>query len=278
MRTARVPVSVVVALLGAATVRASEPPPVAPADAELLPLIGAILRADYRGDRPELARLAAAVALGTPRPGSIGRAYWTGFAHWRRGINGFSETPPAADVAADFERCAEQMRTALARDPAFDEARGALAGCLMGQAYALGSGLRDRQAALLRQSLDLIHEMEPRAQDNPRSLWMLGGSLMLPPEQGGDLGRAKRVFLAGLEAARREALRPGREAWLPSWGAPENLMSLAFVHTLGTTPDPAVARAYAEGALALVPDWRFVRDQLMVRIERLSSAPKDARP
>ncbi|MEO6324165.1 MAG: hypothetical protein ABIT01_07615, partial [Thermoanaerobaculia bacterium] len=55
-------------------------------------------------------------------------------------------------------------------------------------------------------------------------------------------------------------------------GAPELLMSLAYINTLGAAPSPAVARAYAEGALALVPRWHYVRDILLPKIEQLPGA------
>ena len=46
----------------------------------------------------------------------------------------------------------------------------------------------------------------------------------------------------------------------PSWGEPENLMSLAWCSLNKKAPDPQQAEAYARQALALVPDWHYVRD------------------
>lgn len=50
-------------------------------------------------------------------------------------------------------------------------------------------------------------------------------------------------------------------------------MSLAYIHSVGDTPNPAVARAYAEGALAMVPDWHYVKDILLPKIEKLAEPP-----
>jgi hypothetical protein len=264
---ARITLVLSTAALVVAEDAATVPPAPDGGDARLGGEIAAILRADYRGDRAELARRAGALAPGEPGERGALRAYWAGFAWWRRGMNGFYERPLPQDVVADFERCAVQERAALAREPGLDEARAALAGCLGGTAFALPQG--EPRAALLRESNELLRELEPRAAGNPRLLWMEGGRLMAPPDQGGDLARAAATFRKGLEAARAEALGPPRAPGLPAWGAPENLMSLAFVHTIGPRPQREVARAYAEGALAMVPDWHFVRDVLLPRIEAL---------
>jgi len=230
-----------------------------------------ILRADYRGDRGELVLRARALASSPVEPAALAR-YWAGFAWWRRGMNGFSETPRPEDVGSDFERGAAEEREALRLDPSLDEARAALAGCLVGMAFARPEG--EGRTALLGESTAILSSLEPRAEGNPRILWMLGGRLMAPPGQGGDLARAAETFRRGLLAARREALGPARAPALPGWGAPENLMSLALVHAIGPAADRDVARAYADGALAMVPDWRFVRDVLVPRIEALPAAAR----
>ena len=46
-------------------------------------------------------------------------------------------------------------------------------------------------------------------------------------------------------------------------------MNLAYVYSRGKAESQAVARAYAEGALAVVPDWHYVRDILLVQIDTL---------
>jgi len=53
----------------------------------------------------------------------------------------------------------------------------------------------------------------------------------------------------------------------PSWGEPENLMSLAWCSLNKSSPDAAQAENYARQALALVPDWHYVRDILLPQIQ-----------
>ena len=264
MTLARIPLALAVTAL----VVAEHGPSAVPPDSgpRLASEAREILRADYRGDRAELLRRAEALAAAPGDPIALAR-YWAGFAWWRRGMNGFSETPRPADVASDFGRCAGEERAALRLDPALDEAGAALAGCLVGMAFSLPDG--EGRAALFAESNEILRSLEPRAEGNPRILWMLGGRLMAPPAQGGDLARAAETFRRGLLAARRESLGPPRGPALPAWGAPENLMSLAFLHSIGPSPDRDVARAYADGAMAMVPDWHYVRDVLVPRIESL---------
>ena len=50
-------------------------------------------------------------------------------------------------------------------------------------------------------------------------------------------------------------------------------MNLAYVHSRGSEEGKEVARAYAEGALAVAPDWHYVRDILLVQIDRSPSGP-----
>jgi hypothetical protein len=49
-------------------------------------------------------------------------------------------------------------------------------------------------------------------------------------------------------------------------------MSLAYLHATATR-NRALARAYAEGALALVPEWHYVRDILLPQIDALPDPP-----
>jgi hypothetical protein len=41
------------------------------------------------------------------------------------------------------------------------------------------------------------------------------------------------------------------------------------MHTIGDSPDRELARAYALSALSMVPDWHYVKDVLLPRIEAL---------
>jgi len=237
--------------------------------ARLSALVGEIRSADYRGDRAELRRLAGAIEDVRAEELRAAVAYWKGFAWWRRGINGFNETPTPDDLRGDLEAAAIAFRAALERQPNWIEARAGLSGCLMNQAFLPGTD-EARRKPLLEELRPLWRSTSEDGVDNPRVLWLLGGvQLAAPPPSGGDVARAEATMRRGLEAARREALAgPAPDGWTPTWGAAENLMNLAYLHATATRRR-ALARAYAEGALALVPHWHYVRDILLPQIDAL---------
>jgi hypothetical protein len=235
--------------------------------------VAAIQSADYRGDRAELKRQAEAIP--TVPTGELAKywTYWQGFAWWRRAINGFNESPLPPDLGADLAAGAAAFRATLALDPSFDDALSGLSGCLGGLLFTAGKDAEKRQP-ILEETIRVHDQMQQARADNPRTLWILGGiQLSAPPPWGGDAAKAKTIFLRGLEAARRESLAAaGREPWVPSWGAPELLMALANMHASGAGADREVARAYAEGALSMVPHWSYVGKILLPQIEALPAA------
>lgn len=235
----------------------------------------AILRDDYRGDRARLLAHAERLEKGAVGRTAKYREYWIAFAYWRRGFNGLNETPLPKDLAADFRECQEHARAALALDPAFEDARGALMGCLMGLLWVPGAVPDDQKAAYIKDGSEVLKVLAANAGSNPRSLWLLGMQQAYRPA-GGDTTAAVATWKKGLAGAREEAIAAAsRDPWVPSWGAPEILMNLANFHTY-TKPDRALAVAYAEGALAMAPEWHYVRDILMPAIEKLPEVPPSA--
>lgn len=238
--------------------------------ARLEEAVARIRSADYRGERDELRRLAA--GLDAVREPSLAayRDYWRGFALWRRAINGFNETPTPADLGADLEGAVRSFRGALSGRPGWTEARLGIVGCQANLLFLAGQDQAKRDA-ILAEFLPVFRELAEKDADNPRVLWLVGGSqLSAPPPYGGDVAKAAATYRRGLQAAREEALRAGAQpAWVPAWGAPEHLMSLAFVYSQGALADRSVAQAYADGTLAMVPDWHYVRDVLVPKIQAM---------
>jgi hypothetical protein len=106
-------------------------------------------------------------------------------------------------------------------------------------------------------------ELAPR---NPRVLWMEGAYyLFRPATQGSDLPHAIELYGRMAEAA--GAIDPTSP--LPDWGKPEALMSMAFAELQkGDAADLARADAWAREALALRPDWAYVKNTLRPQIAR----------
>jgi hypothetical protein len=252
----------------------SAPPPSAtslPGQQALLgERVAAILRADYAGERAELKRLVGALDEVKSADLAPYREYWAGYGLWRRAINGFNETPTPDDLQADVESAARAFHRALELKPGWIEPKIGLAGCGANLLFLAG-GDSARQEALRAEYVPFFREIAEQGKDNPRALWIVGGGqLAAPPPRGGHPDQAAATYHSALEHARAEALaNRDAPAWIPAWGAPENLMSLAYVYTNTSMKNRDVGLAYAEGALAAVPHWHYVRDVLLPQVRAL---------
>ena len=235
-------------------------------------LVQAIQRADFQGDRPALARLHQELSALPEDPASAARQrYWEGFALWRRAINGNNEKPPPEDLQSDLQGAIADFERSLAANPSFDDANVGRISCMQFLAF-LQRGTPETSKPLVDRFLALFKEVAPRAQDNPRFLWIRGlGEWWTPPGSTPEVVERRQeksmaTYAQGAELARQQKGRV-TDPLTPSWGEPENLMSLAWCSLNKTTPDAAQAEAYARQALAMVPDWHYVRDILLPQIQ-----------
>lgn len=230
-------------------------------------LVSEIRRADYEGAVEALARLYRELEPFAESQELDSRVrYWRGFAVWRRVLNGMNAPGTgSAAVIEDLELAVEEFKQAYTKDPAFADARIAAAACLMTLVFFAGED-QERISALVNQFTPLIQEAYKAQPDNPRVLWVLGRNRWwTPPEYGGSQAKAFATYEQGLEAARRQRGETG-DPLEPSWGEPELLMSLAWSHLNGNSPDLDAAERYARAALELVPYWHYVRDILLPQI------------
>jgi hypothetical protein len=257
--------SVAAPLLAATTV---EPPA-----RGLVEIVREVRSADYRGAREELAQLAIELDTAAGAELAAVRLYWRGFALWRRALNGFNETPTPDDLARDLEGAVASFRRALAADPEWVEPSIGMVGCWSSLLF-LAREDAARREAILAEYVPVARAVRERAPENPRALWLTGGTqLGAPPPYGGDAARAAATFRRGLEAAIDEARRAAEgPPWEPRWGGAENLMGLAYLYSHSAINDRELALAYAHGALVAAPDWRYVREMLLPQIEALPPA------
>jgi hypothetical protein len=232
----------------------------------IIRIVTQIQRADYEGDRPALKRLHDELAP-IPEDNKLASRvlYWRGFALWRRAINGFNESPTPTDLEEDLKQAVTEFNDAIARDPAFVEAKIGAASSL---GYLMYINKKDptRLQELAKQSSPLLKEAMAAAPDNPRLLWVLGPiRWSSPPERGGGQDKAFESYNRGLEAVRNQK-RDASDPLEPSWGEPELLMSLAWSNLSRTTPDLNAAEQDAQAALKIIPYWHYVRDILMPQI------------
>ncbi len=241
-----------------------------PAALELTKLKAKLMSADYRADLDDLSRLRDEVArLGSDRDLGYLAHYWSGFASWRMAINGANHEMKAEDLKTHLQKAATGFYSSLRLKDDFADAyaAAALVNSWLATFY-MGSnpdGVAVRERVSLSQALFArTSALDP---ENPRVLWAKGAFLLYAPEsQGGNVARAIEVYRRMLEAAERRGVNAASP--LPDWGKPEALMSLAYAHSKQTPPDLRAALDEANAALKLVPDWSYVRDNLIPQIER----------
>jgi hypothetical protein len=229
-------------------------------------LVGEIRRADYAGDRAALRRLRADLEpLASDRTIASRVRYWQGFALWRRAFNGFNDSTPSKELAEDLTAATADFDAALALDPTLADAQIGAISCMSNLIFL------DRQDSQKVQ--DWLKRVGPRVEDvknkdpdNPRFAWVMGANRWYaPPERGGGQEPAMAIYAKGLAEARRRKVHPSGPLE-PSWGEPELLMNLAWSNLNKTAPDFDAAERDARAALAILPEWHYVRDILLVQI------------
>lgn len=234
-----------------------------------------IQRADYEGDRAALKRLHGELApFAADRELGARVLYWRGFAMWRRALNGFNEDADRKELTDDLQQCVVDFKEALARDPGLADAKAGAGSCLVNDSFLIMGSDRARSRQLFQQSVSLLNEALTAAPDNPRLLWVQGTNLFYSRENGAQ-DRAIATYERGLALARKHHDAP-TDPLQPAWGEPELLMNLAFANLHKATPDLDAARQSADSALALVPYWHYVRDILLVQIQKARTARSDS--
>ena len=233
---------------------------------EIAEIVGRIQKADYKGDRAGLQQLHEELAKFLANKEEAARVrYWLGFALWRRSINGFNEPTAPAELESDLNLAISEFRESAEADNKSVEARIGIISCL-GFLMFMHKDDPSRVQELMQQMGPLTHELRAVAPDNPRLAWVLGGGYwFIGPERGGGQEKAIETYEHALPMARKEKSE-ATDPLTPSWGEAELWMSLAWSHLNRTTPDLAKAEECAHAALALVPNWHYVRDILLAQI------------
>ncbi|HZQ68715.1 MAG TPA: hypothetical protein VFA68_09375 [Terriglobales bacterium] len=234
--------------------------------AQMVKIVAQIQRADYEGDRAALIRLYDQLMpfVSNKEVGARVR-YWRGFALWRRALNGANESVKPAELDSDLKQAVVEFREAISADATFVDARIAAASCLFFRLF-LNRGDNERVKEFLPEAMQWMKDAQTAAPDNPRFLWVQGGTFWyLPPERGGGETKAMETYQKGLESARKQSA--STDPLNPSWGEPELLMNLSWSSLHASKPDPDAAEAYANEALKRIPYWHYVRDILLPQIQ-----------
>ena len=233
---------------------------------EIIPIVAEIRRADYEGDRPALKKSYDRLAPYLEEKEIASRVrYWRGFALWRSAINGANEpSMNSTELEKELAQAVEEFKEALAKDPAFVDAKVGMISCLGFTAY-FHRQEKERSQALLAQIFPLVKEAKAAAPDNPRLLWVMGPILWYTPvDRGGGIDKAIENYERGLSLCSQ--VQTADDNLEPSWGKPELLMSLAYTHLQKNPPDVTSAERSARAALEAVPYWHYLRDILLPQI------------
>lgn len=240
-------------------------------------IVAQIRRADYEGDRAALKRLHDELSpYVADRELGARVLYWRGFSLWRRSLNGFNDNADPKELEDDLQQCVVDFKQAWARDPGLVDAKGGAASCLVNHSFLIMRSDRARSRELFQESTALLAEALAGAPENPRLLWVQGANQFYSRESDGQ-ARAITTYERGLALARKQKSSAAADALDPRWGEPELLMNLAFANLHKSSPDLEAAKRYAESALALVPYWHYVRDILLVQIQKAKTAASPPR-
>lgn len=240
----------------------------------IVALVQQIQKADYDGNRIALKQLHDALTPPDEDKLLSSRVfYWRGFALWRRALNGFNETPTPDDLSQDLTQAIEEFKKSRSNDPSFIESKIGTISCL-GNLIYLNRTDKSKLQDLVNQVGPIITEVQTRAPDNPRFLWVMGPiRWSSPAEHGGGQDAAFALYDRGLKVI-RERKTNSIDPLEPTWGEPELLMNLAWSNLHRTPPDLDAANENALAALRLVPHWHYVRDILVPQIQVEKSKSK----
>lgn len=234
--------------------------------AKVLHVVAQIKRADFEDDRASLKELYSQLEPFTRDERLASFAYyWRGFALWRRSLNGFNDAIDKYELGVDLENAAHEFATAREHTPTFVEAAIGEAGC-EGTLIFLYQSKPEQMNKHIVRWMELMKIAREDSSDNPRFLWVLGGSLWgRPATTGGSQIAGMETYHRGLISA-EEPEGSFSDPLQPSWGRAELLMSIAWASLHQSTPDLNAAAEYARAALQLEPNWHYVRDILLPQI------------
>ena len=249
------------------------PPPETPHD-KVVRLATAIRKAAYADDAErlkalveEMAPLAEGGEAGEEADTLASRAhYWRGFAFWRSAWNGMNapegEQAQWSAIEESLRAAVGELERSMALSPGFQEARIVQLACLEELAPGLPASERPRE---YRRLWDLLVETQKLAPQNPRLAWVFGTvEWDTPVKQGGGQDKAVQSFRDGLDWVRRQTIADATD---PAWGEGELLLGLALARLRGKPQNLDAAGHYAAAVLNIEPDWSYVKDVLIPRIQ-----------
>jgi len=240
-------------------------------------IVAQIQRADYEGDRETLKKCYEELTPFLDNKELASRIrYWRGFDLWRSAINGFNDSVDPKELERLLMQAVDEFKEALARDPAFLDAK---VGMISSLGYVAYIHRKEPESTnpFITQVYSLVDDVKAAARDNPRFIWVLGPILFCTPvERGGGIDKVMENYQRGLAICAK--LKAPDDPLEPSWGKPELLMNLANAQMTKNPPDLESAERNARAALEIVPYWHYTRDILLPQILAAKNKAKQPMP
>lgn len=255
--------STLLAFLIASSLRAAQQTP--PAAAELLAARERAYAANFRNDQAGLRdSIQVFTRLASDDTVAPFAHYYAGWTRWCLAASQYA----GGDVKGAIESgdaSAVDMRGALALRSDLSDFHTGLANALI----VVGSLDPSRFPALLNEVAGARRRALELGPANPRALLMDAGIIFnTPPQRGGDQQKGIDRWLEAIRLFEEERRSPPANPLMPDWGLPLAYGWLSQVYLNATPPRVDEARKAAETALALRPDFWFVREQILPKVRR----------
>jgi tetratricopeptide (TPR) repeat protein len=216
--------------------------------------------ANFQNDQKGLRAAAAKLdALTTDRKLAALAFYYAGWTRWSL-AGAQLQANEKDDAIASLNRSVEDLRKALALAPDNPEFQGQLAWTLISLGVVDGTKMAQvlpEYAKLRKRALEL-------APTSPRLVMMDASMIFNTPAQYG--GSQEKGVERWLEAIRLFEAEHVEDALQPDWGRALSYGWLANTYLQMNPPRTAEAKEMAERALALRPDFWFVKTQILPKV------------
>ncbi len=236
-----------------------------PAVADLLAARERAYAANFRNDQAGLNEsLRTFERLASDETVASFARYYAGWTRWCVAASQFAAGDVKGAIASGAASAAD-MRLALAARSDLSDFHTGLANALI----VVGSLDPAQFPALIKEISDARRRALDLGPSNPRALLMDAGIIFnTPRERGGDQQKGIDRWLEAIRRFEEEQRSPPANPLMPAWGLPLAYGWLSQVYLNATPPRVEEARKAAETALALRPDFWFVREQILPKLAR----------
>jgi tetratricopeptide (TPR) repeat protein len=220
--------------------------------------------ANFRNDQKALGEAIAELTKLTDHA-EVGAfaSYYAAWAEWALGASHFA-SGERSDAIRAGERAVKHARNSVAKRPDLADFHTMLTNALI-TVVVLDRSQFETFAGEIRNARLKALELGPH---NPRVVMMDAGMIFNnPPERGGGLEKGRDRWLEAIKLFELESKMPETDPLLPRWGYALAYGWLADLYLAMKPPQTDAARKAAETALAMRPDFWYVREKVLPKLK-----------